>query len=99
MARGTTHRDPFGEAHLPRLIDKQPIEALHILTAREEEGRAADHIGAGEDQVIIGRGPVNGTIPGIAIISAGNLVGERHWKATTFFLARDRKSTRLNSSH
>src|SRR3546814_1129948 len=59
-----------------------------MLIAREEEGRAADHIGAGEDQVLIGRGPVNGTIPGIAIISAGNLVGERHWKATTFFLAR-----------
>src|SRR3546814_6590067 len=53
IARGTTHGDHVGEAHLPRLIDKQPIEALHILIAREEEGRAADHIGAGEDQVII----------------------------------------------
>src|SRR3546814_20350140 len=48
IARGTTHGDHVGEAHLPRLIDKQPIEALHILIAREEEGRAADHIGAGE---------------------------------------------------
>src|SRR3546814_14863889 len=28
------------------------------------------------------------TLSRAAIISAGNLVGERHWKATTFFLAR-----------
>ncbi|WP_242003447.1 hypothetical protein [Sphingobium wenxiniae] len=69
------------------LIDKQPIEALHILIAREEEGRAADHIGAGEDQVIIGRGAVNGTIAGIAIIASGNFVGKRHGKGATFFLA------------
>src|SRR3546814_15942369 len=59
--------------------------ALHILIARKEEGRAAHHIGAGEDQVVIGRGAVNGTIAGIAIVAAGNFVGDRDRK-------RDRKS-------
>src|SRR3546814_17058346 len=62
--------------------------ALHILIARKEEGRAAHHIGAGEDQVVIGRGAVNGTIAGIAIVAAGNFVGERDRKSAAFFLAR-----------